>query len=519
MAVPTSKRKAVAYIRVSTKRQDEEGFSPDAQLKILHGYAQRSDLTIVKEFQEAASARKAGRTKFNEMVEFLQNQPVKDAVKVILVEKSDRLARNVFDMAVVEDLYQSYGIEVHYVKEGSVLNKTSLPAQKFMGNIQTAVNTFYGDNLSLMVSKGMNEKASQGYHPTKAPLGYINVHKDGQKLIEPDPLRRHYIQRVFELMASGQHSIKSLAKLLASEGFKTKRGKTISKSHLQDILGKHTYYGMVDYNGKIFPGKHEAIIDQDLFDRAQAVLKGRATRWRSERKPNWAFQGLLTCGHCGCSVVGEQKTNKKSGSKYVYYHCTGNRGKCPEKYAAEAVVDQEFRKVIARIQMDADAIGYVKKGLLDSHTDKEAYQKATLDALGARYKALGRLIEEGYEDSVSGVITKDFYVRKRSEWRAEQMEVEARIAQLRVLDDSYMQAAFQVLELCKNAVGTYDSLTLPQKRELVSFVCSNSIWKGGTVTPTFRKPFDAIVDFKENKNAVSDPLGAEDSVSAGWLAD
>jgi site-specific DNA recombinase len=519
MAVPPRRRKAVTYIRVSSKRQDEEGFSPEAQFKILHTYANKADLEIVKEFQETASARKAGRGKFNEMVEFLRNQPVKDAVKVILVEKSDRLSRNVFDAAAVEELRQSYGVEIHYVKEGSVLSKASLPAQKFMGNIHNAVNAFYGDNLSLMVSKGLNEKASQGYHPTKAPLGYINIHRDGQKLIEPDPLRRHHVQRVFELMASGQHSIKSLAKLLAAEGFKTKRGKAISKSHLQDILEKHTYYGMVDYNGKIFPGKHEAIIDQDLFDRAQAVLRGRSTRWKTVRSATWAFQGLLTCGHCGCSVVGEQKTNKKYGGKYVYYHCTGNRGKCPEKYASETRVAEEFGKVVARIQMDEEAVGYLKKALLDSHQDKEAYQKATLDTLGARYKVLGRLIEEGYEDSVSGVITKDFYVRKRAEWRAEQVDIEARIAQLRVADDSYMQAALQVLELCNNAARTYESLALPEKRELLSFVCSNSTWRDGTVTPTFCKPFDAIVQFMESKNAASDPVGAESGILDGWLAD
>ena len=48
---------------------------------------------------------------------------------------------------------------------------------------------------------------------------------------------------------------------------------------------------------------------------------------------NWAFQGLMFCGHCGCALVAEIKKKR-----YVYYHCTGNKGKCPEKWVREEEV-------------------------------------------------------------------------------------------------------------------------------------------------------------------------------------
>src|ERR1039458_765814 len=44
-------------------------------------------------------------------------------------------------------------------------------------------------------------------------------------------------------------------------------------------------------------------------------------------KHDFAFTSLVHCGHCGCHLVGELKKGR-----YVYYHCTGNRGKCPEPY-------------------------------------------------------------------------------------------------------------------------------------------------------------------------------------------
>lgn len=46
---------------------------------------------------------------------------------------------------------------------------------------------------------------------------------------------------------------------------------------------------------------------------------------------------MVRCGHCGCSLVGEVKKGR-----YVYYHCTGYRGKCPEPYKGEEVLEQQF---------------------------------------------------------------------------------------------------------------------------------------------------------------------------------
>jgi hypothetical protein len=64
-------------------------------------------------------------------------------------------------------------------------------------------------------------------------------------------------------------------------------------------------------------------------------------------KHDWAFQGILSCGHCGCALVAELKKQQ-----YVYYHCTGKRGKCPEKYAREEDIAEQFGNAIKAIQLD-----------------------------------------------------------------------------------------------------------------------------------------------------------------------
>ena len=65
---------AVDYARISDKKQ-EEGFSVPAQLKLLKDYAQKEGFKIVKEFKDIETAKKAGRTNFDNMIKFLQDNP------------------------------------------------------------------------------------------------------------------------------------------------------------------------------------------------------------------------------------------------------------------------------------------------------------------------------------------------------------------------------------------------------------------------------------------------------------
>src|ERR1019366_8440935 len=83
-----------------------------------------------------------------------------------------------------------------------------------------------------------------------------------------------------------------------------------------------------------------------------------------KQKHDFAFSGLIGCGHCGCSLVGELKKGK-----YVYYHCTGNKGKCPEPYVREEILETEFTAALKRLKFDADVLGWVKQALRQSHAD------------------------------------------------------------------------------------------------------------------------------------------------------
>lgn len=96
-----SMNKSVLYARVSSREQEQEGFSIPAQLKLLKEYAARQGMEIVQEFVDVETAKQAGRTAFGEMVGFLKESP---SVQILLVEKTDRLYRNFRDYVIIDYL-------------------------------------------------------------------------------------------------------------------------------------------------------------------------------------------------------------------------------------------------------------------------------------------------------------------------------------------------------------------------------------------------------------------------------
>src|SRR5437867_8988294 len=192
------KRKAAIYARVSSKEQEKEGFSIPAQLKLLTAYAVEKGFAVVQQYVDVETAKRAGRSGFTAMVEFFREQSrakiPANPCRVLLVEKTNRLYRNLKDWVTLDEL----DLEIHFAKENVVFSHDSRSSEKFIHGIKVLMAKNYIDNLSEETKKGMLEKAEQGIYPSFAPLGYINVRCGDRRYIQPVPEIAMVIRQLFE---------------------------------------------------------------------------------------------------------------------------------------------------------------------------------------------------------------------------------------------------------------------------------------------------------------------------------
>ncbi|MEN6519890.1 MAG: recombinase zinc beta ribbon domain-containing protein [Armatimonadota bacterium] len=246
------------------------------------------------------------------------------------------------------------------------------------------------------------------------------------------------------------------------------------------------YYGEFDWDGQTYQGIHEPLVSRELWKKVQDVLSDNGNHRARQQKHEWAFQGLVSCGHCGCALTAEKKKGR-----YVYYHCTGHKG-CPEKYVREEVLAEQFGEALKAIKLEGDVLEWVVSALKSSHEDEQRYHNEIISSLQRDYARLQHRLDQMYVDKLDGKISQEFHDQKSAEWRKEQSEVHRKMEKHENANYSYMEEGIKILELSNRAWELYEKQEMTEKRRLLDFVFSNSTWACGKLTPNYKKPFDLI---------------------------
>jgi site-specific DNA recombinase len=218
----------------------------------------------------------------------------------------------------------------------------------------------YSLNLGEETRKGMLEKARSGIYPSCAGVGYLNADgPKGKRIIIADPENAPVIKDLFLRFETAKCSIKTLATQFRLES-RTLRGQRINTSLVHQILRNRLYMGEFDWDGVTYQGTHEPLVSRECWERVQQLRDARAENKTRKVKHDFAFIGLVHCGHCGCHLVGEMKKGR-----YVYYHCTGNRGKCPELYTRQETLTIEFAGILGDLVIPEPTLQWLAEAVLE----------------------------------------------------------------------------------------------------------------------------------------------------------
>jgi site-specific DNA recombinase len=274
-AVNKQDLKCVVLARVSTREQEETGFSLPAQRKLLHEYAERNDFLVSKTYEISETASKSQqRIVFQQMMAYMG----KHKVRHLVCEKVDRMVRNFKDTVLIDEwLEADEGRKVHFVKDSLVLHRNSRSQEKLNWGMRVVIAKNFIDNLREEVEKGRRAKLEEGWLPGTPPLGYRNALAYKRSVQEIDPERASLVRTMFELYDTGNNSIKSLVSTMNGLGLRMPRGGKISPSQAHRILRSRYYIGIIDWDGREYTGKHPMLIDKALFERVQRRLTGKTT--------------------------------------------------------------------------------------------------------------------------------------------------------------------------------------------------------------------------------------------------
>ena len=475
MAAQLTPKRAVSYIRVSTREQaqrggSEEGFSLPAQREANKRKAQSMGALVVKEFADRGeSARSANRPELQKMLAYLKED---GGIDYVIVHKLDRLARNRADDVEINRAFEQAGVRLVSTSE----NIDQTPGGMLLHGIMSSIAEFYSRNLANEVIKGMGEKARNGGTLGKAPLGYVNVRardENGREIrtIALDEERAPLIRLAFTEYATGNWTVRQLAEHLNNRGLTIpptarKPANPISVGRLQKLL-RHPYYkGIVTFQGVDYPGQHEPLVDAATWQTVQDILAAH-TNGERQRMHNHHLKSTIVCGLCGARLLVQHATSRASGT-YHYFVCARRHRvhDCTFKAVLIDEVEARVAELYQQIRLSSDDRREIERYLRAEFAHIQANRQQDIQRLTTRQQQLEDQRHKLLEAHYAGAIPLDLLKKEQDQLASSILAIQ------RELDGYTTDAALveqhltQALDLLEDCSRLYAAASAHLKKQL-----------------------------------------------------
>lgn len=420
-------------LRVSSNQQLEADGDLSVQRQLVKDYISGQidwKLDEKEYFEGSNSGYKNAVADRDVLQEALQDAKAKE-YDILVVYKDDRIGRRMWEIGAYVMSLKSFGVDIYTVKDGCI----SPESDDIMGQMMLALR--YGNAQKSSSDTGMRVKdtaqklVQKGkFMGGKAPYGYKlelsgEVSKHGRALhhLVVVPEQAEVVKYIYELSLHKEYGATKITKILSEhEVYKNRAPRDIWKSGtITSILTNPIYAGYTAYkrreriDGKyhkldskewVFAEKPDpeiAIIDEDMWNRAQDTRKQRADKYiKSLENQNvtiirrnsgmLALIDVLHCGYCGRKMTNGSKynywtikdTGERRTSKIAIYKCPNAWNGIPhdktKQYRAdqiEPMVFEALAEYIGKLQENEDVFTQIEenqnqqKAVKQSELDKE----------------------------------------------------------------------------------------------------------------------------------------------------
>ena len=409
-----------AYCRVSTDKEDQLN-SLETQKEFFLEYTKRTGDNLIKLYaDEGISGTKIkNRKEFQRMLADAE----KGLFDMVVVKDISRFARNTVDLLQSVRKLKSLGIETQFL----TANMTSMGNSEFVLTIFGALAQEESANTSKRIKFGKKMNAENGRVPNIV-YGYDKTIGDYFNLSINEEEAK-VIRQMYKWYTEEGFGGAKIANMLNERGMKTKRGSNWSQNAVCRILTNEIY------TGKIINGKQEVadfltgqrkekdesewlvtirpelrIIDDEIFDRAQEILKGRHDSFKMthERQSNkHLFSTLIKCKDCGWSF---RRTVRQYKNTYIRWVCSGHNGRgvdsCPNAITVDEeeliqVLQEYFQDVLSKKKKVIDHVIKEFQRVYKAKDENVEYEKELTAELNRLRKAREKYMDMYTDDLIS----------------------------------------------------------------------------------------------------------------------
>ena len=190
--------------------------------------------------------------------------------------------------------------------------------------------------------------------------------------------------------------------------------------------------------------------------------------------------------------MGELKVKKATGKKYTYYHCTGYRGKCGERYTREARLEESLCAALKEIVVPPAVVKWLQDAVSSSDLTEHAAREREVKRLQQQQRGHDATLETLYSDRLGGIITVEQYQRRSQDIRGKADGLARRIEELRNSAPAPVQDAINLMDLTSRAADLFAVQPVHEKQAFLRLVLKSASWIGGELRTEFESPFENL---------------------------
>lgn len=411
--------KVAIYVRVSTTNQAEEGYSIDGQLDSLTKYCEAMGWSVYQKYIDAGFS--GGKLERPDILKLIKDAK-RGVFDTVLVYKLDRLSRNVQDtLYLVKEVFNKN--EVHFVSLQENLDTSSAMGNLFL-TLLSAIAEFEREQIKERMQLGKIGRAKSGKSMMWAKVAYGYTYHVGTGEMTVNQSEAIAVREVFTSYLNGR----SITKLRDDLNQKYPKTPAWSYRTIRQMLDNPVYCGYNKYKGVIYPGNHEAIISEDVYNQVQEEIKIRQIKAYAQNKNPRPFQskymlsGIGQCGYCKAPLKSLLRNTKKDGTRTVRYECHQRR---PKKIRGVTTYNDN-KKCNSGIYSKDDLEAYVLESISKLQTDSDYLdelfdnepEKLDREAINKEIETLSNKISKLNDLYINNLITLDELKKQSSTFNA-----------------------------------------------------------------------------------------------------